>query len=193
MLHLHCMNWVLDMTAVCVCVFCFLAAAVVCQQGVWRADRHWATVSQSLVHSPSLPQLWPLLCWFTRHDKGEGTASVCVFACNVLCSCTYHHEALTFSSTFLCLSSSRSSSISGQCWWESRHLTLALSLLTAGYILLFHLSDIIVNTLLGSGHLHTWYCPLPVLNPISVFYFSSRRSFSTKSLIIYCMEKKTSK
>lgn len=54
---------------------------MVSQQGIRRADRHRATVSQSLVHSPSLPQLWPLLCWFTRHDEGKGVASFCIFVC----------------------------------------------------------------------------------------------------------------
>lgn len=100
LLHLHCMNWMLDMTIVC--VLCFLVAAVVCQQGVWRADRHWATVSQSLVHSPSLPQLWPLLCWFTRHDKGEGTVSFCLFACSIFmfCAAAFINKKCWF---FLCI------------------------------------------------------------------------------------------
>lgn len=79
------------MTAVC--VFCLPAAAVVCTQGIWRADWHRATVSQSLVHSPSLPQLWPLLRRFTRHDKGEGTVSSCVFACS-------HNRHLFFFNAF---------------------------------------------------------------------------------------------
>lgn len=83
------------------CVLCFLAAAVVCQQGVWRADRHWATVSQSLVHSPSLPQLWPLLCRFTRHDKGEGTMSFCVFARNIPLCCG--HAFVTMKCCFFSL------------------------------------------------------------------------------------------
>lgn len=74
----------------CICVMCPVAAAVVCQQGIWRTDRHWATVSQSLVHSPSLPQLWPLLCRFTRHDKGEGTVSFCVFSFNTTCFVFVH-------------------------------------------------------------------------------------------------------
>lgn len=102
LLHLHCMNWMLDMTIVC--VLCFLVAAVVCQQGVWRADRHWATVSQSLVHSPSLPQLWPLLCWFTRHDKGEGTVSFCLFACSIFmfCAAAFINKKCWFFSLYFC-------------------------------------------------------------------------------------------
>lgn len=58
------------------------AAAVVCQQGVWRADRHRATVSQSLVHSPGLPQLWPIFCGVTRHDKGKGLVYIFIFWSN---------------------------------------------------------------------------------------------------------------
>lgn len=120
---------------------CVLASSMVCQQGIWGADRHWATVSQSLVHSPSLPQLWPLLCWLTRHDKGKGILSitVCVFAysitSHILCSCIYNQDIAFFSS-----SPCRNSLTSGLCWWESRLRTPALWLLMAGYC--FHFSDI---------------------------------------------------
>lgn len=63
--------------------FCLTVAAVVGQQGVWRADGHRATVSQSLVHGASLPQLRSLLCRFTGHDQGEGTPSSCISACDI--------------------------------------------------------------------------------------------------------------
>lgn len=61
--------------------------------------------------------------------------------------------------TCLCLSSSRSSLISGRCWWESRHLTLAPSLLMAGYTTLFYWSNVAVNSLLGSTYIHSWWRP----------------------------------
>lgn len=69
----------------CCCCFCFFlaVAAVVGQQGVWGADGHRATVSQSLVHGASLPQLRSLLCRFTGHDQGEGTTSSCISACDI--------------------------------------------------------------------------------------------------------------
>lgn len=137
-------------------ILCVLASSMVCQQGIWGADRHWATVSQSLVHSPSLPQLWPLLCRLTRHDKGKGILSitVCVFAysitSHILCSCIYNQDITFFSS-----SPCRNSLTSGLCWWESRLRTPALWLLMAGYC--FHFSDIHVHLCV---HLCTWWCAL---------------------------------
>ena len=82
-----CTTWIKRCTwPFILCVLCcFLAAAVVGQQGVWGAHRHRATVPQSLVHSPSLPQLWPLLRGLTGHDKGKGSwpvvsRSLCIHA-----------------------------------------------------------------------------------------------------------------
>lgn len=46
--------------------------AVVWEQSLWRAYRHWEAVPQSPVHSPSLPQLWQILCGALRHDQAEG-------------------------------------------------------------------------------------------------------------------------
>lgn len=56
----------------CSCPLCGAGAAVVSQQGVWRADGHRETVSQGFVHRQSFPQLWSLLCGPAGHDQNQG-------------------------------------------------------------------------------------------------------------------------
>lgn len=52
--------------------FVSLGTSVVCQQSVWRVDRHWETVPQSSVHCENLPQLWKILRRPLGHDQREG-------------------------------------------------------------------------------------------------------------------------
>lgn len=109
---------------------------MVCQQSVWGADWHRATVSQSLVHGPSLPQLRPLLCWLVRHDKGKGRAFPDILATILSCCFTVHYFIVLSSCLF------RNSLTSGLCWWGSKHHTLALWLRMEGWILSFSFSTI---------------------------------------------------
>lgn len=55
-----------------VSVYIYIAGfALVCQQSVWGADGYREAVPQSLVHSASLSQLWPLLCGPVGHDQDK--------------------------------------------------------------------------------------------------------------------------
>lgn len=156
---------------------CFLTytagASLVRQQSIWRIDRHWETVSQSLVHCEDILAVWEVLCRATWYDQREGTSLTADMHPLIIKNVQFFMHSCH---QIIVLFWFRNSMMSGQLNWETWNHIRGQRRLMAGYVS-FCYYFILCKTV------RCW------LHAVSIkemyFCMLHRKSTSTKLLIIF--------